>query len=34
MSYRIQDSDIQLLRKTGVSEDDIKHCIKVAEKGA
>ena len=32
MSYRIQDSDIQLLRKTGVSEDDIKHCIKVAEK--
>lgn len=32
MTYKIQDSDIQLLRKTGVSEDDIKHCIKVAEK--
>ncbi len=32
MSYRIQDSDIELLRKTGVSEDDIKHCVKVAEK--
>ena len=32
MSYRIQDSDIQLLRDTGVSEDDISHCRKVAEK--
>ncbi len=32
MTYKIQDSDIELLRKTGVSEDDIKHCIKVAEK--
>jgi uncharacterized protein len=32
MSYTIQDSDIQLLRKTGVSEDDIAHCLKVAEK--
>ena len=34
MEYRIQDSDIALLRKTGVPEDDIKHCIKVAEKAA
>lgn len=32
MSHRIQDSDIQLLRDTGVSEDDIAHCRKVAEK--
>lgn len=32
MSYKIQDSDIEILRKAGVSEDDIKHCIKVAEK--
>jgi uncharacterized protein len=32
MNYQIQDPDIALLRKTGVSEDDIKHCAKVAEK--
>lgn len=32
MSYKIQDSDIEILRKTGVSEDDIKHCVTVAEK--
>jgi uncharacterized protein len=32
MSYRIQDPDIQLLRDTGVSEGDITHCRKVAEK--
>lgn len=32
MGYKIQDSDIEMLRKTGVSEDDIKHCLKVAEK--
>ncbi len=32
MNYRIQDSDIDLLRKAGVSDDDIKHCLKVAEK--
>jgi uncharacterized protein len=32
MSYRIEDSDIELLRKAGVSENDIRHCIKVAEK--
>jgi len=32
MSYKIQDSDIDILRKAGVSEDDIKHCVKVAEK--
>lgn len=32
MSYKIQDSDIGILRKAGVSEDDIKHCVKVAEK--
>lgn len=32
MSYTIQGTDIDLLRKTGVSEDDIRHCVKVAEK--
>lgn len=32
MNYQIQDSDVALLRKAGVAEDDIKHCIKVAEK--
>jgi uncharacterized protein len=32
MNYTIQDSDIALLRKTGVPEDDIAHCRKVAEK--
>lgn len=32
MTYIIQASDIELLRKAGVSEDDIKHSIKVAEK--
>ncbi len=32
MGYRIQASDIEILRRTGVSEEDIKHCIKVAEK--
>ncbi|MBI5235611.1 MAG: HDIG domain-containing protein [Deltaproteobacteria bacterium] len=32
MNYIIQESDVHLLRKTGVSEDDIKHCLKVAEK--
>jgi uncharacterized protein len=32
MDYKIQDSDIDILRKAGVSEDDIKHCVKVAEK--
>ena len=33
MNYKIQNSDIDILRKAGVSEDDIKHCVKVAEKG-
>jgi uncharacterized protein len=32
MNYQIQDSDIALLRKSGVPEDDIKHCSKVAGK--
>lgn len=32
MDYKIKDSDIEILRNTGVSEDDIKHCLKVAEK--
>jgi len=32
MKYQIQDSDIALLIKAGVPEDDIKHCTKVAEK--
>ena len=30
--YRIQTSDIELLRKAGVPEDDIAHSVKVAEK--
>lgn len=32
MNYKIQNSDIELLKNTGVQEEDIKHCIKVAEK--
>lgn len=32
MNYIIHASDIEILRTSGVSEDDIKHCIKVAEK--
>ncbi|MCS7215033.1 MAG: HDIG domain-containing protein [Thermodesulfovibrio sp.] len=32
MNYKIKESDIEILRKAGVSENDIKHCIKVAEK--
>ena len=32
MTYTIKASDIDLLRKAGVSEEDIRHCIKVAEK--
>ncbi len=32
MTYTIQASDIDLLRKAGVSEDDIRHCVKVAKK--
>lgn len=32
MGYKIQDSDIEILKKVGMSEEDIKHCIKVAEK--
>jgi uncharacterized protein len=32
MNYQIQDSDIALLRKAGVPEEDIKHCKKVADK--
>lgn len=32
MSYTIKDSDIAVLRDAGVSENDIKHCVKVAEK--
>ncbi len=31
-AYVIQTSDIDLLRKSGVSEDDIVHSVKVAEK--
>lgn len=30
--YTIKDVDIKLLRTVGVSEDDITHCVKVAEK--
>ncbi len=32
MAYLIQSSDVELLRSSGVSEDDIGHCVKVAEK--
>lgn len=32
MSYKIKVSDMEILRKAGVSEDDIKHCVLVAEK--
>jgi len=32
MNYQIQDSDIALLRKAWVPEDDIQHCIAVARK--
>ncbi len=32
MSYTIKDSDIAILKDAGVSEDDINHCVKVAEK--
>ncbi|GEM_PF-3007273 len=32
MNYTIQNADIELLRREGVSDDDIKHCVKVAEK--
>lgn len=31
-SYKIQETDIDLLRNAGVSEDDITHSVKVAEK--
>ncbi|MBF0567494.1 MAG: HDIG domain-containing protein [Nitrospirae bacterium] len=31
-AYTIRESDINLLRQTGVSEDDIDHCVKVAQK--
>ena len=30
--YTISSADIDLLRTNGVSEDDIAHCVKVAEK--
>jgi uncharacterized protein len=32
MNYTVLDADLKVLRDAGVSEDDIKHCIKVAEK--
>lgn len=32
MSYKIDNSDIEILRNAGVSEEDITHCRKVAEK--
>lgn len=32
MGYKVQESDIGILRKAGVSENDIRHCIRVAEK--
>jgi uncharacterized protein len=30
--YRVADADVELLRKAGVSADDIHHCLAVAEK--
>ncbi len=32
MAYKIRDEDVAILRDAGVAEDDIAHCIKVAEK--
>ena len=32
MAYAIKERDIDVLRDAGVSEDDITHCIRVAEK--
>ncbi|MBI4825424.1 MAG: HDIG domain-containing protein [Nitrospirae bacterium] len=32
MGYTISNADIEMLRDAGVSEDDIKHCRKVAAK--
>ena len=32
MPYRVKSSDIELLRKAGVAQTDIDHCVKVAEK--
>jgi len=34
MTNLIRVADIEILRKAGVSEDDIQHCIKVAQKAA
>jgi len=30
--YRVANADVELLRKAGVSEDDIRHCLAVADK--
>ena len=30
--FRVADEDVELLRKAGVSEDDIQHCLAVAAK--
>jgi uncharacterized protein len=30
--YRVAEADVELLRKAGVSEDDIRHCLAVAAK--
>lgn len=32
MSYPVINDDVLLLRKAGMAEDDIRHCVKVAEK--
>lgn len=32
MVYKIQDSDIEMLKKAGVSREDISHSVNVAEK--
>lgn len=32
MGYKIQASDVELLKRVGLSDDDIEHCVKVAEK--
>jgi uncharacterized protein len=30
--YRVTNADVELLRKAGVNEDDIRHCLAVAGK--
>ena len=32
MVFKVQDSDVEILKKAGVSKEDIRHSVKVAEK--